>query len=173
MTSGEEVGHFQPNFPGEEIRKALGLLTVSFSMLEGQLAFLIWELLHTDEQRAGQIVTAGMPFSSLLDAFCSLFKFRAETLEEQAQQLLDELDELRKAILEVEKRRNLFMHSQWAFDPAEPAAVRWKYTARAKQGYRFSLENVNAEEVRELAGEMSRLYERLSGLYADLAKHRR
>lgn len=162
-----------------ELWQALGQLTVYYAMLEGQLKFNIWLMLRKEdeisalseiqEQQVAQIVMAGRPFSSLVDMFCSLCKLRG------AEQ--DRLDTVRKDLERVSAERNKYVHSQWGFGNKPGAVSRSRHTAKAKDGLKFSDEQVTPADVRALADDIGHVTLRVStvmwsgpGFHQDLWK---
>jgi len=123
----------------------IGLVTVNFSMLEGNLKFFIWTLI-SHEQRIGQIITANLAFRQLIDLFGSLYRFHVKD-----EVLLTEFEQLRKSLEEANDRRNNLIHSQWAAGDKPGKSTKFKIVARAKQGVIHKFDSISIEDITALA----------------------
>ena len=130
---------------------SLGQLTVNFSMLEQVVSFFIWELVGSD-QRTGQIVTAEMPFRSLINLFCALYRHRVSDPAN-----ITTLDELRKRLEAAAEKRNALLHSGWAEAGQAGVSMRFKTTAKAKQGLKFTFEKTKKPDIDTIGSEMAAL----------------
>jgi len=129
----------------QSLLKPIGLVTVNFSMLEGNLKFFIGILINS-EQRLGQIITANLNFRQLIDLFGALYKFRIED-----EVLLKKYEKLRILLEEANDRRNTLIHSQWASGKKPGESTRFKTLARAKKGLMLKLECISMKDISELA----------------------
>ena len=156
----------QPSATDHDVWQALGQLTIYYAMLEGQLRFTIWTLSSPglqgggllQEMQAAQILMAGRPFSTLVDMFCSLCKLRMVDPTRVAA--------LRADLARVSEVRNRYMHSEWAVGNIPGTALRYRHTARAKDGLQFSYEHVTADDIRLLADDMGRVALRVAWVTA-------
>lgn len=157
----------EPTARDPEIWSALGQMTVYFAMLEGQLQFTVWTLLNVGSdikaadmfasQNVARIVLAGRPFSALVDMFCSLCQERK--VHEHR------LNILRGDLMRVGEVRNRYIHSEWDAGDGQPGtAGRFRFTAKARDGLKFSYERVTAEDIRRLADEIGQVALRVAWL---------
>ncbi len=138
-------------FPvSDEQLTAIGRITVAFSFLENTIAFFVWELLGR-EQRVGQIVTAGLSFSPLVNLFGSLYRHRVSDAEKIAA-----LETLLKKIEQAQAERNAVVHSGWAAgDPGTTHMVR--RTAKASKGFQLQFKPMNASDLEKIAASISQV----------------
>jgi len=141
-----------------DIWQALGQLTIYYSLLEGQLRFSIWALMGAEEQEPARIAMAGRPFAALVDMFCSLCRLRG--MDERR------IDALRADLARVSEARNRYAHSEWDVGRGPGSALRFRHTAKAKDGLRFTFEHVTAENIRALADDISRVATRIAWIEA-------
>jgi hypothetical protein len=156
----------EPVVRDPELWQALGQLTIYYAMLEGQLKFNIWLMLRKEdeistlaeiqEQEAAQIVMAGRPFSTLIDMFCSLSKLRGADP--------GQLGIVRKDLERVSVERNRYVHSEWGSGTKPGAVTRYRHTAKAKNGLKFSGEQVTPADVRALADDIGLVTLRVAGV---------
>lgn len=154
----DRAPRLDPSARDPDVWQALGQLTIYYSLLEGQLRFSIWALLGAEEQEPAQIAMAGRPFAALVDMFCSLCRLRR----------MDEgrIDALRADLVRVSEARNRYVHSEWSVGHGPGSALRFRHTAKAKDGLRFSFEHVTAAEIRALADDMARVAARIAWIDA-------
>src|SRR2546428_8736610 len=94
--------------PRDDHLKAIGQITVNFTLLESQLQFLVWTLIGPD-QRLGQTITAELSFRAVQTVAGSVFRHRYVHSEK-----IDELSNLLKRVSQVAEKRNQIIHSLWA-----------------------------------------------------------
>ena len=127
--------------------KSLGTLAVNFSNLELTIRAFIWDLIGSD-QRTGQIVTAELRFPGLIDVLSSLYRHRVSEPTK-----IERLNRLRKRLEAAEERRNGLIDSSWALGPDK--GVRFKITAKAKRGFKFTSERMTAADIDQVADEIA------------------
>jgi hypothetical protein len=144
----------EPSAKDPEIWTALGQLTIYFALLEDQMRFSIWALIGSEEQEPARIMMARKPFAALVDMLCSLCLLRRIDP--------DRVKALRKELDHVGQERNRYVHSDWGVGQGPGSAMRFRHTAKAKEGLRFSYENVTAADIRALADEISSVATRIA-----------
>jgi hypothetical protein len=137
--------------PRDDHLKAIGQITVNFALLESTLAFLVWDLIGSD-QRLGQIITAELSFRSIQALASSIFRHKCEHDEQ-----IGELEHLLKRISDAEAKRNQIIHSIWAAGDTAEKITRIKYTAKIKKGFDVKFEQYTAVHLMEIADEISEL----------------
>ncbi len=130
-----------------EYLEPLGQITANFSDLEADLAGLVWSLIGEDK-KIGQIVTAQLSFSKLLDILSSLFRHTSDD-----DNLISELDGLIKQAQKIGEKRNRYVHSVW-FSGHPNTLRRVKLKASRKKGLRMEEEDINVEELRQFGNEI-------------------
>ena len=110
--------------------EALGEVVNCFEQLDDQVANAISFLIGRGEA-VGRIVTAELSFRVKVNLLGVLFAHERPNSQELA-----ELREWCVACLQVEDRRNQFVHSTWRRERMDQSMVRVKYTARGKRGIR-------------------------------------
>ena len=119
-------------------------------------------MLNESNQRVGQIVTAQLPFRTVVDIFISLVRQNLELLERDVTAEIEELDRLRIRLADSEAGRNRLMHSIYGRD-GEEGIVRVKYTATAKRGWNVTTEAITVNDVDTVTAE-------IRGLTADVPR---
>src|SRR5882672_2096355 len=160
-----------------ELWQALGQLTVYYANLEDQLKFVIWTMLRQvmrsatglasedmQEQDATQIVLAGRPFSGLVDVFCSLCKLRGAD-ERRLKLVANDL-------ARVSQKRNELVHSNWGPGYQPGATLRYRHTAKAGKGHKYSQEDVTPADVRALADDIGFVTLRVAGIHHSMDFHK-
>ena len=135
----------------EDCVRAIGSITVYFSMLEGDIKSLIGLLLlgNVGDQRLSSIFTEELSFKKLLDLLGALFHYRFEGQSEK----LEELKKLIRRAVQVEEERNKIIHSSWAaWDPG--MVTRFKVTAKQK-GLRRQFEKMSVADLDQIAEKIS------------------
>lgn len=108
---------------------AIGKISVAFAELEAWVSFFVWQLIGPD-QFVGQMVTAEMSFSRMLDLLSSLFQHRCKNTQE-----INDLKVLISRISSLEQKRNMVQHSLFIQQSTNPSeATRLKITAKRKKG---------------------------------------
>ncbi len=140
----------------DEYLRAIGRITVNFSILELRLAFCVGELVGST-QRIGQLVTARLAFPQLIALLNSLYQERVK--EDARREKFLRL--LRKAETAAEKR-NAVVHAAWAVDLQNPQQTMRFKIQNTKKGLRYQFEGVSvtdlnrtADLIEEVAGEIS------------------
>jgi hypothetical protein len=125
----------------KSVLEAIGEVVNSFEKLDDQVATAISFLLRRGEE-VGRIVTAGMSFRSKVNLLVVL------VAHERAQSTnLASLRELSAAFLQVEERRNQFIHSTWRCGLDGLEMTRLKHTARGRHGLRTDAETLAPDQV--------------------------
>lgn len=102
----------------QEIREALGSLTIEYATLDMDIKFMIWVLLCTDVEAVGKRVTMRRSAEQLLDLLEWLVKLRIERAD-----LRVRFASLQKTIRGLESQRNEFIHSFWVSRPRKEEAL--------------------------------------------------
>ncbi len=136
----------------------LGSLTANFNMLELVVKFFIGDLMRADPW-IGQIVTAQLSFTILLDKFCSLYRHHVSNPDKLAS-----LEDLRKRLVLAGERRNKFVHGFWAAGIAGGSTL-GVTKAKAKTGLQFTYEPVTAAELSAASEEMAALAQEVMDLH--------
>jgi len=129
--------------------KAMGLITVNFSLLENTIAFIIWLLLGLDQQ-TGQIITSELSFRRLLELFSSLCRNKKND-----KVTLEKLKTLLKRIEHAEQERNKIIHSMWTAGNDEETITRFKITAKIRNGLMHQYEQLKVEHLNKIADEIA------------------
>jgi hypothetical protein len=124
---------------------ALGRVTAYFSQLEDELCRLAWSLLGA-EPAVGQIVTAELSFKGLLNLIGCLGQHRFAD-----QPLMTQLEDALKRAVQVEEERNVLIHSAWFAGETNDQVHRIKITAKRKSGRRVQIEQVQPQDIEEVA----------------------
>lgn len=134
----------------EDIAKAIGDITLKFSLLEEIISNCISVLLGRE---GGIIVTAGLPFSYSLRILKALYIQKYNIGQD------DDLPEkVKEMFIEVEranKSRNTIMHSFWHKGDTEESLKRIKKQL-SKRGLKIIAEQVDTEELVRIANEIER-----------------
>jgi hypothetical protein len=154
----DRAPRLEPSATDPDMWRALGQLTIYFALLEDQLRFSIWAFMGSEEQEPARIVVAGRPFAALVDMFCSLCHLRGMNPKR--------IDALRTDLTRVNEVRNRYVHSDWSVGRGPGSAMRSRHTAKAKEGLRFSFENVTAADIRALADDIARVATRVAWVEA-------
>lgn len=139
-----------------EFAKALGSVVLNYAYLEAMLCYNIWVLIDISDPDVGKIMTAGRPFSALIDLFDALYRHRVvEALKNEgfnAEKQVDRLKELVKKSSDASDKRNRIMHSIWASKIDQPDIhSRFRFTARRSKGLERAEDILSTEDVRETA----------------------
>jgi hypothetical protein len=121
--------------------EAIGEVVNGFEQLDDQVSTAISFLLRRGEQ-VGRIVTAGLSFRTKVNLLSTLFVH-----ERPQSTYILELQELTTAFLQVEQRRNQFIHSTWRPTLEDTGMTRTKHTARGKHGLRTDAEILAPDQV--------------------------
>jgi len=76
------------------------------------------------------------------------------------------IDPLVADLARVSEARNRYVHSEWSEAHGSGAALRFRHTAKAKDGLRFSFEHVTTADIRALADDMARVATRIAWIDA-------
>ncbi len=128
----------------QDVVCAIGGVVVNFQHLEFTIVRLIWIMAAPDDN-IGQLITACVMFSKLLDLLTSVFQFRVQT-----QALVDKFQSLISRARSVNADRNRIVHSWWFtnLDGTEPS--RLKFSPKGTQ-------DASAIDMNSLAVEISNL----------------
>jgi len=133
----------------DEHLKQLGRLVVNFSSLEIHMAFIVWNMISTD-QNIGKAITSNMSFSALNNLFGSLSEihFKEENLKSDAQTIISKMGELNE-------KRNQVIHSFWGTNEDNPEIVtRIKFKPKGIKGLSIQEEQIGAEKIKILADDI-------------------
>ena len=148
----------------ENLHRELGRVTAEFAALEDELHYVIWTLLSWD-QTLGQLVTAELSFKQLVALASSLFGYRSRNRED-----VNALESVLTRVAAVEARRNTLVHSRWLDANGPTAAIRWKRTARRKQGLRHQFEETPIADIQALADDIAAVKNDLYAFVTRVAK---
>jgi len=148
----------------KELLFHMGDITVSFVMLEFHFQMLAGSLIN-ENQRIGQIVTAELSFRALRGLVTSLYR---ELHGEDAD--FGTLVDLMKRAQALEEIRNQITHSMWLPGDAANTAMRFKTTAKEKQGLKFSFEKMGELEFAKVASDLKLLAGEILGFTIQLTR---
>lgn len=121
-----------------EVLKALGRVVVEFNLLEFSLSTGLRLMVPG---KLSETVAAELPTRALANVVFSLLKDANE-----ASDILEELDSLRRRYAQAEEARNRYLHSLWGHkEPGLAAAT--KSSAKAKRGLVIQRASVDAKEL--------------------------
>jgi hypothetical protein len=118
-------------------------VAVNFSALEIHISAFIWCLI-LDDQKVGQMITAGMSFPRMIDLLAALVRYKTSDAD-----VLHDLDIFVRQVSSAEQERNAIMHSAWATTPRGDVS-RLKIIA-ARKGLKHHFEARSALELRQVA----------------------
>lgn len=125
----------------DEYLRAIGRVTIKFSILELKLAFCVGELIGCT-QRIGQLITAKRYFSQLILLLNSIYRERMSDPDKQ-----EELARLLDRAKELSEKRNDIMHAAWSVDAQPPHdTIRFKIR-NTKKGPDCELESIKLEDL--------------------------
>ena len=136
----------------DEYYRAIGRITVNFSVLEGAVAQCVGQLLSNDQGFA-QVVTSELSFKLTMTILHGLVK-RQLPDKEKRKPIDDVLNRARAA----EDKRNMIIHSEWSPKGAEGRITRIKFTAKVKRGLRHKFDEMSAEDLESIADEIRQIY---------------
>ncbi len=146
-----------PILSDEHLRE-LGRLTAAFSSLEYGVASTVMYFMKA-EHSVGHIMVARVPFARLLDLLTALGRLRFQDDAEQLERCLSVV----KAADDAASRRNAIVHSAGFFNVGPRGftgrAARVKATIRRKHGLKYDMEEIDPEDLAEVAD----LVERAAG----------
>ena len=119
----------------------IGDMTVSFSMLEQNIIFVIMSLLG-GSQRVSQIITAELSFKQLCSLAINLYDENYGRNNDAFKGLKSLIGKARV----IEDRRNQITHSFWGHGGDSP--IRFKVTAKQKVGLNFQQEIVSIDDLK-------------------------
>ena len=112
----------------DEHLRAIGRVTVHFSVLEMRIRYLVWRLMNCKPESVARLVTAELGFRQLVQLFSSLYKLRTKDKDE-----LKKLKTLLKQIDGASKKRNEVIHSFWVEGLTVENAKRFILEAKKKE----------------------------------------
>lgn len=140
----------------DNLTKALGAVVLNFAYLEAMLAYSVAMLIDVSDGDIGKIVTAGRPFTALVDLFDALYRHRVldvlrkEGRKTEAQQTA--LVGLVKKLNEANERRNRVIHSSWSGGSNTPGVhSRFRFTAKRSKGLERISEQMTTKDVLAVA----------------------
>jgi|SRR6266699_2507802 len=145
--------------PGEALFRALGILVVNFAALEESLHDAIWVTVPANEMKSINVLTAGLPFRTLVEKFGALC-MEAPNLRVPK----SEVDAFCAHLNNLNQKRNEYIHSAWIFRDPERVPTRFKRTAKAKAGFSLNVTPVPVKEVLALADELVEAENKLWGI---------
>ncbi|MDB4883283.1 MAG: hypothetical protein JWL95_2049 [Gemmatimonadetes bacterium] len=136
-----------PRNTSDDVVTALGELVLSVSWLEETLHDAIW-LLSGADNRAVQILTAGLPFRTLIEKLGAIaVDLRTSTVP------ADDVIAYCKHLDALNERRNTIIHSAWHLDADEGNHRRFKRSAKPKSGFSLNVRPIAAADIYSLARE--------------------
>ena len=132
---------------------AIGMIAISFAELDDQLSEAIVSLLGS-QHGAGEIVVAELSFRAKVNLFASLVRQRAKDRPFNVGNapVLEVLRDLCANVFKAEELRNTVMHSSWkGLDMPDDKIVRKKITAKSKQGFRITEQEVDIGHLLDIA----------------------
>lgn len=161
---------------------ALGRLILNFASLEETLSMAIWLLIDCSDDAIGKIVTAGMPFSGLIEVFEALYRHRLVGLLEalaaesktdaedrSALELEEHLADLVKRMRTANEQRNGAIHSAWAVQAKETSSyLKYKFTTKGSKGLHKTETKITANDLWELSDSIVEIRDDLGGLSVQL-----
>ena len=145
---------------GDDLTKALGAVVLNFAYLEAVLSISVWILIDISDVNIGKIVTAGKPFSALIDMFDPLYRHRIIDVV-QAEGKSTEIPSktltgLVKKLVEANEQRNQVIHSAWTSSTQDPENhSRFKFTAKRSKGLKRVSKNMPVQDVLRIAHTIS------------------
>jgi len=127
--------------------KAIGKVTVYFSLLEQVISTLIWDLINPHEQRLGRTITVKMLFRNKIELLRKLCRYRLKD------ERLDEFKELLTRCSAAATERNKIMHSLWGSDPKKGYVRRIEETAK-----RDDSTSMKPEDIEQIAVLIDQVY---------------
>jgi hypothetical protein len=147
----------------------LGEIAVNFSNIE----FIMTEILVTlvdgcPHSIAGALTVDGFPMHKTLTSIRRLARFRYCHLPAR----LGQVEDLCKAVDEVRKERNRFIHGKWLIEPdlfgGEVCVVDTRWKDKAKQWTRWEETRIGLDQLSDLKCQTSRLASRAVSLLKGL-----
>ncbi len=133
----------------DQLFLAIGRISQYFNVLETYASVLVWTLIGAGQQ-VGEIITSELSFRNLLALLSSLYRLRKTDKKD-----INKLTELLKKAEGFERKRNQIIHSIWAVNMTDPQSlIRYKVTAKRKNGLKHTLEKKTVDELNRIADEM-------------------
>jgi hypothetical protein len=130
---------------GDDYLRAIGRITVNFSLLETYVSFSIWNLLGTD-QRLARACLARTSFQNQLHLLASLAR------ERMTQQEVNQMDGFIKKASDAELQRNEITHSSWGTGiGAETGTVSRSKETIGRRGFSYRYQRVSARDLEKVA----------------------
>jgi len=134
--------------------KALGRVTANFSMLEFHLNEFTSELISEDIH-LGRTILAEVRFLNLTCILRSLYRYRVSN-----KVYVREFDNLIDEIQNMERERNMVIHSVWYPNPSGEV-TRFKKRSTKKGGLKFDVESWDISKIDEVADQIKKLAVRI------------
>jgi len=135
----------QPSLSDEHLG-SIGEITVNFARLEASVSQIVHMFIGRE---TGPIITAGMPFSKLLDLLSSLY-IHSYTVSSR-NELPPEIGQFIKQATEAETKRNRIVHSSWYLGVTPGTITRIKSTKDRTHGLRRQAEVMKVQDLDEIA----------------------
>jgi len=111
----------------DELVCAIGRVVVNFQLLEFTVVRLLWIMAFPDEY-TGELQTAGLPFSQLLDRLSPAFHANVQTASHRKA-----FDDLMSRTRDINETRNRVVHSWWFTDLDGGKPSRLKLSRKTSQ----------------------------------------
>jgi hypothetical protein len=129
-----------------ELATALGWVTIYFNNLDLMVSNMIWLLVDARrDEHLGPLLTAEMPFRGKLSLLESLVRHRMPQPEN--------VDPVRQFVVragQASEKRDVALHSVWAWRPDIAAHIQIKITAKGKQGLHYRMDELQSSDVVEM-----------------------
>lgn len=145
--------------------KEIGKISVLYSLLESNMSFVICELLG--DQNLGQIFTAHLNFTALVDLIGSLYKYKVKDVQK-----VKKLNGLIAEARAVQEERNKLIHSLHIVEMQTGSMIRIHTTARAKKGLQNLIVQVPIADLRDLTSKISATADRFRELVLQIREAR-
>jgi hypothetical protein len=136
-----------PSGQAEALATALGALVINFAALEESLHDAIWAV--AGGSPAVSVLTAGLPFRTLVEKFAALRRDVPLPSVPQSQ-----VEAYCAGLLNLNDRRNKLVHSSWRFREVGEAPRRARRRVRAKTGLTLETASVAPSQIHALAEEL-------------------
>lgn len=150
-----------------DLAKALGSVVINFSYLETILALNVWILIDMSDASIGKIVTAGKPFSALIDIFDALYRHRIiDVIQAEGKSAEDPnktLTDLVKKLAEANEQRNQVIHSTWVSNTKDPEThSRFKFIAKRSKGLERVSKSTSTKDILSFAYSIAKVADEVS-----------
>jgi hypothetical protein len=129
--------------------QALGQISADFQLLEETMSSFILDLIGAEPDVA-EIITSELSFRKLVDLLSALFKHQVRN-----ERKIVEMERLLARANSVAQKRNIIIHSGWAWGKTEGTVTRLKTTAKQKHGLRVQAIEMNTAMLKQIADEIA------------------